>query len=393
MSRRSRGVYIDSVQQADFDRPLGRKSPARRFKAFVPARIAGEDFSLLGATAALAERAGGAVRDLNSGPPGLVPLESLARQLLRSEALASSRIEGLGLSHRVLAQAAAEGQGTHRALEVLGNIRAMESAVRIGAEADEITRSDICEIHRALAVVPPLDSIAGELREEQGWIGGATPADAEYVGPPHEKVAGLVDDLCEFMNRNDVSPVTQAAIAHAQFELIHPFGDGNGRVGRCLIHCLLRRRGIAHHHVPPISLVLGANKDAYIAGLQDYQHDELDEWISQFARAVEVAVRQAAVFSDDVTALQAEWVERAGPMRRDAAALKIIERLPAFPFITSNIVQELTGRSDVASLKALDRLDQASILTRHRNRRKGDSWEAPELFVLLDRFERAVKAQ
>lgn len=391
MSRGARGHYEEATWAPDFARAGGRSGAARRYRAFVPDPIGDLDPPVSATTSALSERAGATVRELNASEPTLTPLEGLARQLLRSEALASSRIEGLSLSHRKLAQAAVEGQGSHQALEVLGNMQAMEKAVEIGAGASEITREDICEIHRTLAIVPPLDKIAGELREEQGWIGGADPPDADYVGPPHQHVPRLVDDACAFMNRDDISPVAQAGIAHAQFEAIHPFGDGNGRVGRCLIHVLFRRRGIAPRYVPPVSVMLGASKDAYIAGLENFRDDRIDDWVAQFARAVEIAAEKAEAFSERVTGLQAGWLQRVGPLRRDATARSIIENLPSFPFITTRIVQELSGRSDVAALSGLDRLEQAGILIRHRNRRKGDSWEAKELFALLDDFEQAVK--
>ncbi len=267
----------------------------------------------------------------------------------------------------------------------------MEEAVRLGSAAADLTLADIKAIHKALAIVPPLDEIAGQFREEQGWIGGDSPPDADYVGPPHEHVPRLVKDLCDFMNRDDLSPVAQAAIAHAQFELIHPFGDGNGRVGRCLIHVLFRRRAIATTYVPPVSLVLGANKDAYISGLQNFRADKVDRWVDQFARAVEAASQNAESFSTKVTDLQKDWIQRAEPMRADATARAIIPHLPSFPFITASIVQELTGRSRVAAIDGLERLAKASVLTRHRNQRKGDSWEAKELFDLLDEFEAAVK--
>ena len=86
------------------------------------------------------------------------------------------------------------------------------------------------------------------------------------------------------MNRDDISPVAQAAIAHAQFETIHPFGDGNGRVGRCLIQVLFRRRGLAPRFLPPISIVLGANKDAYISGIEAFRTGDVDGWVRYFAR-------------------------------------------------------------------------------------------------------------
>src|SRR5262249_234739 len=146
----------------------------------------------------------------------------------RSEALASSQIEGLDISRRKLAEAdLSDRDGHFKAQEILGNIRALELATRIGAGADELDLDAITKTHREMAIVPPLEGIAGELREEPSWIGGRSPLDAEFVGPPWEEVRPLLGDLCAFMNRDDISPVAQAAIAHAQFETIHPFGDGN----------------------------------------------------------------------------------------------------------------------------------------------------------------------
>jgi Fic family protein len=389
-----RGRYESNTWAPDFARTGGRRSAARTYRAFIPDPIADLDPELSSSTFALAERAGNSVRELNAREPVLTPLEGLARQLLRSEALASSRIEGLSLSHRRLAQAELVGEeGDFKAREVLGNMRAMEAAIQVGTARSEIAPGKISEIHRALAIVPPLDRIAGQFREEQGWIGGASPPEADYVPPPPEHVKPLVRDLCAFANRDDISPVVQAAIAHAQFETIHPFGDGNGRVGRCLIHVLFLRSKIATRYVPPISLVLGADKDAYIAGLEKFRANQVDSWVAQFSRAVEIASASAEDFSEQVSALQQEWAERVGPMRSDAVALKIIEQLPSFPFISTKVVQERTGRSDVAALRGLTRLEDAGILTRHRNKRKGDTWEAKELFTILNKFEAAVKVQ
>lgn len=387
-----RGRYESAVWDADFARAAGRRQGAREYEAFTPDPIGEYEPPLSSSAFALAERAGSAVRGLNAKEPLLAPLEGLARQLLRSEALASSRIEGLRISHRKLAEADAEDTlGTHRALEVLGNMRAMEEGIAIGDQADVITPTDIQAIHRALAVVPPLDRIAGKFREEQGWIGGATPVDAEYVGPPYQRVKPLVADLCDFMNRDDLSPIVQAGIAHAQFELIHPFGDGNGRVGRCLIHLLFRRRGLAPRYVPPVSLVLGANKDTYIAGLQGFATGGVEDWVEQFARCTDLASRMAEEFSERVTNLQSEWLEKLGPIRKDSTAIPILKNLPTYPVITTRIVQALTGRSNRAALNGLRKLEQAEILTRHSNRRKGDSWEAKALFALLNDFEQEVR--
>ena len=136
-----------------------------------------------------------------------------------------------------------------------------------------------------------------------------------------------------------------------------------------------------------MSLVLGAKKDSYIYGLECFRRDKVDDWVEQFGAAVEAAASRTWAFSDDVASLQAEWIGRAEPMRADAGARAIIDCLPAYPIIRAATVEQLTGRSRVAAIKGLEHLAEAGILTRHRNQRKGDSWEAKELFTLLDRFE------
>lgn len=385
------GRYEELTWAPDFRRS-GRKQRARRYRAFIPDPIAAAEPVLQSQTTALCERAGNSVRELNADLAGLVSLEGLGRQLLRSEALASSQIEGLSIPPHKLAEAELDGRPSpHRALEIMGTVAALKRAMEIGETAGELTTKTITEIHRELAVAPPLDRIAGQIREEVSWIGGTSPPDAEYVGPPHRQVRPLLDDLCEFMNRDDISPLAQAAIAHAQFELIHPFGDGNGRVGRCLIHVLFRQRGLAPRYVPPISLVLGADKDAYIAGLQSFRAGETDRWVSQFARAAEVAARRAREFSGEVAALQAHWRELVKPVRSDAAVLALVDVLPKYPVIVAAVAEREIGRSRPATISALARLAEVDALTRHRNQRRGDSWEAKGLFRLLKRFEESAR--
>ncbi|MGH3062282.1 MAG: Fic family protein, partial [Gaiellaceae bacterium] len=198
----------------------------------MPEAIADDDFLLSSHVAAAGANAEKACRDLNEDPPALVNLDALARQLLRAESVASSRIEGLVLSHRRLAKAAFSHDARDlTAQAVLANIAALERAVALGSEVDELTRDHLLEVHRVLFAGSRDEHVGGLLREEQNWIGGAasSPRNAEFVPPPHELVPELLDDLCAFCNRGDIPAVIQAAIAHAQFETIHPFHDGNGR--------------------------------------------------------------------------------------------------------------------------------------------------------------------
>jgi Fic family protein len=386
-----RGSYVDCTWEPS----PGETKRQRRggtYRAFVPAAIAGEEPALGSGTAARSEKAAQAVRELNADGGALVPLEGLGRLLLRSEALASSQIEGLSISNRKLAQAELEGQaGPYKAREILGAVHAMELAMEIGAAVDPPSVAAITRIHEALAVAPPLDRIGGQIREEASWIGGSSPLDAEFVGPPFQHVRPLLNDLCEFIDRDDIGAIPQAAIAHAQFELIHPFGDGNGRVGRCLIQVILRRRGLTPRYAPPISLVLGANKDAYIAGIHEFREGKLDAWVDYFSRAVERASLQAKSFSAAVVALQERWREMVQPARADSAVFPLIDVLPKLPIITAAVAEREIGRSRPVTIEALSRLAEIGALTRHRNQKRGDSWEAKELFGLLDEFEDAAR--
>jgi Fic family protein len=147
------------------------------------------------------------------------------QNLLRSESVASSRIEGVHLSHKRLARAAYqadEGQRDRRAAEVLGNVEAMKRAIELGTAGSPLTVAGIEDIHRTLLRLTEDTQIAGVVRTTQNWIGGNdyNPVGAAYVPPPPEHVRPLLEDLCAFVNRIDLAPIVRAGIALAQFETI-----------------------------------------------------------------------------------------------------------------------------------------------------------------------------
>lgn len=318
-------------------------------------------------------------------------LEALAAPLLRAEALGSSFIEGLRASNKRLALAAYEpvaADGTARA--VLGNVRAMERAIAIGTEGHGFRVADLLDIHRTLLEGTADERLGGVVRTEQSWIGGrgASPADAAFIPPPHDRVPALLDDLVAFVNLDDLPAIAQAAIAHAQFETIHPFSDGNGRAGRCLIHVILRRRGVARRFVPPVSVVLATNAKRYIGGLTDFREDRADDWIGTFADAVTAATRATEQLWGQIDALLAELIDRAGSPRGDAVARKIILGLPAQPVVSAETAAERYGVSPTAARAALNRLEGSGVLVPTRvGRRRDREWISDELFELLDHFE------
>ncbi len=380
---------------ADPSAPGGRaERRAFSYRAFVPDPIADLQLALPSNVAAAVSTAERAVDALNRDPPRLASLEVLARRLLRSESVASSRIEGLVLSQRRLARAEAEEPDTRdeTAKSVLGNVAAMEHAVAIGAGAKPLRLKDVLEIHRHLMLATSTPRIAGELRERQNWIGGNAynPGRANFVPPPPELVKDLMSDLVAFMNRTDLPPVVQAAIAHAQFETIHPFADGNGRVGRALIHVVLRRRGLAPRYVPPVSLVLAADAKAYVAGLTAFREDRPGDWILLFARAIERAAAKASELALRLAELQEKWRERAGRPRRHSSAEALIVELPAHPIVTVATAQKFLGRSKQAVNEAIGALAERGVLHSITLSKRNRAWEARELFDLINDVEREL---
>jgi Fic family protein len=332
----------------------------------------------------------GALRDLQAAGSGH-DLEALAAPLLRSEALGSSFIEGLRASNKRLALAAFEplaADGTARA--VLGNVRAMERAVEIGTAPRRFHLGDLLDIHRTLLRGTSEERHAGVIRKDQNWIGGRglSPVDAIFVPPPEGRVRALLNDLVKFINLDDVPAIAQAAIAHAQFETVHPFGDGNGRAGRCLIHVILRRRGLTPQFVPPVSVVLATNARQYVAGHVDFREGRTDDWIGAFADATTTAVEAAKRLWAQIDALLIDLITRGGAPRADSVARKIILGLPAQPIVSADTAAARYGVTPTAARGALNRLQETGVLVPTRiGRRRDREWISDELFQLLDAFE------
>lgn len=363
------------------------------YRAYAPTAIADEDFLLGSHIAAAAANAEQACRELNDDPPALANLEALARQLLRAESVASSRIEGLVLSHRRLAKAAFSADGRDLTAQgVLGNIAALEHAVALASEVKEFTGADLLEVDRLLFAGTRDEHLGGLVREEQNWIGGAasSPRNAEFIPPPHDLVPDLLDDLCAFSSREDVPAVIQAAVAHAQFETIHPFHDGNGRVGRALILSILRRRGLAPRYLPPVSLALAGEADRYVSGLTSWRNGDEEDWYTVFVDAVYRASTGARAFADHVAELQDRWATQAGNPRRNSGPLRLLELLPSQPIINVKTAAQLLGGTEERARQAVLRLEQAGVLRQTAVGRRNRAWECVGLFDLLDRFEREL---
>lgn len=377
------------------------------YQAYVPDLIAERRFRLDGDVAADVADAEAAIRRLNATAVALADTEALARLLLRAESVASSYIEGLVVGGRRLLRAeAALGLGDApndvTAAEVLGNIDAMSWAVDALAGAPTITVEGLLQVHHRLLARTRLTEHAGTLRTQQNWIGGSgfNPCSAAFVPAPPEFVEELVADLCTFASDDTLPVVVQAAIAHAQFETIHPFIDGNGRTGRALIHVIMRRRGLAHRVVPPVSLVLATWSQAYIDGLvgtrhrgrpdSDAAHDGLNRWVALFAAACRRAVDDATAFEGRVSDIEERWRAAVGRIRTGSAAELLLNALPGAPVVSVKGAAELIGRSFQATNEAMHRLEAAGVVRQITVGRRNRAYEAKAIIDAFTALERQL---
>jgi len=332
----------------------------RKARAWLPDPIATDACALGVGVARRTERAAAAVRRADERLPGT--WEPIARILLRTEGVASSNIEGLRAPIEAVAAAEVDGTAADAtAASIADNLVVVTEAIR----ASHRTRLSVATLnrwHKRLMRHSDLPSpMVGRFRDAQGWIGGASPVDAMYVPPPPDRVDELMADLITFANRSDVDPVTQAAVLHAQFETVHPYGDGNGRLGRVLISWLLARR-LRVALPPPISVLIARDPGGYLSGLYQFREGPLDAYVGWFADVVTRAGDASVVLGERIQALLADWDQRVGDLRADATARPLVRLLPEHPVINAAVAAKRLDTSERAARGALDALTERGIV-------------------------------
>lgn len=320
--------------------------------------------------------------------------------LTRSEGIASSRIEGLAMSTRRIYEARQHPDDIEDspARQIVGNMDVMIDVLR---RTDlPLTHGDIHRWHRA--VMEPESGTrhtVGAYRGIQNWIGGRTdtPVGAAFAPPPPELIPGLMDDLLRFANERTLSPIIQAAIAHAQFETIHPYTDGNGRVGRALVYRILAARGAIRNTAPPISPIIVRDREPYISGLTAYRDGQPSTWVDTFVLTLNGGCAYSLLLAASLTALTQSWHERVSDVKRSAVDHKIVAKLIERPILDTGLITEEFGVSTVAARDALRRLEQRAVvierpLRKGRRGRPAKVYEASELFDLLDQDPQTLAA-
>lgn len=329
-----------------------------------------------------------AARRSVSGEVKDVEVAPLASVLLRTESASSSEIEGVTAGAKALALAAIGDRSGPNAQLVTANVTAMQRAVAL---SDEISVNAILAAHDALLTGHSYAG-PGQLRTQQVWIGStaASPHTAQFVPPHQSRVPMLMEDVTAFANRGDLPVLVQVAIAHAQFETIHPFNDGNGRTGRVLVHAMLRRSDVTRRLTLPVSAGLLTDTPAYFRALDSYREGRLEPIIEQFTAASFRAVRNGRELVDDLDALYQKWSATL-PSRRGSAARRLLPLLLNQPAVHVAYVAASVGVTETAAQRAVDQLESAGILTRTNTGKRNRVWLAPGVIDALDRFAERVK--
>lgn len=371
--------------------PLTRRARVRAagpYRAAVPARIAEFSPALDQATASLAEEAVAAVvrfdADITRALPALhgdiAPLDAV---LLRTESASSSQIEHITAGAKALALATLGEATRPNARLVAANVAAMRAATGLARNLDEAA---LLEAHRAL--MDGQDHAApGRYRDVQGWIGGhaPTPHTAQFVPAHPDRIPAAMADLFAYLHRDDVPVLVQAAVAHAQFETIHPFVDGNGRTGRVLVHAVLHRAGAISRMTVPLSAGLLVDTRGYVDALTAYRDGDVAPVVRQFAHAALAAAENGRKLVADLEAALAGWTERL-TARRDAAAWRALGVVIAQPAVTVEHVAGALAVSRPAAQRAVDQLVAAGALQPVNAQRRNRVWLATEVLAALDEF-------
>jgi Fic family protein len=362
-----------------------RRRHAGPYRSAVPPQIAKFDTLLPTAAIATADEASTEIArfDAEMG----TEIAPFAAILLRSESASSSKIENLTSGAKAIALAELGNGDRHNASEIVANVHAMQAAIQL---ADRLDEHAVLAMHAALMQRSHPEE-AGRWRTEQVWIGGGDfgPHGAAFVPPHHERVPEAMADLMSFVRRDDVPVLAHAALAHAQFETIHPFADGNGRTGRALVHAMLRARALTRNVTVPVSAGLLTDTDAYFAALTAYRRGDAAQIVRLIAEASFAAIANGRQLVAVLRRVRNGWNDVI-KARHDASAWQLADLLLRQPVIDAEVVQRELRVTSANAHRAIRQLAESRVIAEFSGRRRDRMWQAREVLVALDDF--AVRA-
>lgn len=370
-------------------RPNREDRLLNRIEVEIPASIAALSLPIDTSTTIVSEEAAGAIASLESEGQHLAALGEL---LVRTEAVASSRIEHIYADLDEVARASIGEQAAETAVRTVASMRALGDLTSACDGGAPITELAILDAHEQLLAGDPLEGhFAGQYRTQQNWIGGSdySPRGAVHVPPPHDLVKDRMRDLVVFANRDDLPSLAQAAVVHGQFEAIHPFTDGNGRVGRGIISALLRRRGVTKKIVVPVAAAMLADVDRYFDRLKDYRDGDPGALIIYMAEASVNACEASQESAKHLATLPEQWRDRVRA-RRGSAAATLIDNLMANSILDITRVESVTGASRPRAYQAIDRLHEAGVLDEITGGGRNRIWVASDVMTELRTLEERI---
>lgn len=383
------------------DAPVSRSRRSRGngpYESTVPARLESIGLRIPAEISAEAEEAAAALSrfdaysqaSLGVGDHVLGPMSAV---LLRTEATSSSQIEHLTVGAKNLAlESIHEGTSDNAAI-VVGNVHAMEAALQLGKSMDE---EHVLAMHRSLLLAQPgWEAEAGHYRNRLVWVGTDpySPRGASHVAPQANLVPMAMRDLMAFIGRDDLPVIVQCAIAHAQFETIHPFADGNGRCGRALIHAILRNKGLAHATTPPVSAGLLRQTNVYFDALTTFRAGDATPIVEAFAEACLFAASSGRTLIDALTDQLAEAKQLLHGVRSDSPAWRVVPQLIAQPIVTTRYLCDSLALSKPQAERAIKRLADAGVLTARTGRQRNVIWEHRGILDVLDDYAARLRRQ
>jgi Fic family protein len=332
----------------------------RRISVCIPPRISERNLDIKSELAAKTESAIQEITYLDKAFGET--LNSLGHLLIRTESIASSKIENISANSEDYARALFGNLSNSSAVSMVSATKALTKMIEKVSPKKGLSVSLIKDAHKILMIDNPTEKdYAGRFRDVQNWIGGSdhSPIGAIFIPPPPEYVDDLMDDLLVFANRTDLPVLAQAAIAHAQFETIHPFTDGNGRIGRALINGIFRKRGITTNVVVPLASSLVASRNEYFNLLSAYRNGEIDGLISRFVEASDIAANESAKTAVRLQKLPFEWRNNVGRIRTGSATDKLLKILIQSPVVSADDLIGKVSDHSTSVYNAIERLRTA----------------------------------
>lgn len=381
------------MNESDFlNSPSGRLVPTiSGRKAFVPHPLAPAELDL-GRLAGRIASANLALGELSGIGRTLANPHLLIRPFLRVEAVASSRIEGTVTSmHELLALELSPDAGEARSetIEVRNYSRALEFGLKRVLQLP-LSKRLMCELHRTLldGVAPGRGAhvVPGELKREQNWIGGRTIEAARFVPPPPAETLDALDALEKFIHRQpeDLPLLVKIAMIHYQFETIHPFPDGNGRVGRLLVPILLCEWKMLSQPLLYISAFFEKHYDRYIDLMFDVSKSGAwESWIDFFLVGVETASRNAIAKAQALQELRDKYLAKIRTARTSALLAKVIDAMFEIPAITIPIAESELGVTYNSAKKHLQKLVEFGFIRPAGGDRRPQWFHAHEIMEII----------